>query len=122
MGVYRHAKLWGIPEESCMNYVAHNAKQVNSTTTNEELDYSADDFSLESLYGLNDNYQACAPILRCKACSKPAVSNYTSPDNETQCRIIEDYPVWKVSEYGILTGAHQMKAEIYRRGPISCAM
>lgn len=32
------------------------------------------------------------------------------------------YPVWKVTEHGLVNGAARMKAEIFARGPISCGI
>ncbi|EFJ51025.1 hypothetical protein VOLCADRAFT_120530 [Volvox carteri f. nagariensis] len=38
------------------------------------------------------------------------------------CIPVYEYKRLTVSEYGRLKGAHQMKAEIFRRGPISCGV
>lgn len=38
------------------------------------------------------------------------------------CVPIYEYRRLTVSEYGTVSGVHQMKAEIYKRGPISCGI
>lgn len=39
-----------------------------------------------------------------------------------KCFAVENYKLWKVSEYGSIIGADRMKSEIYERGPIACGM
>jgi len=40
--------------------------------------------------------------------------------HNTTCYAIQDYTSYKLKEYGMVSGEHQMMAEIYRRGPITC--
>jgi cathepsin X len=53
---------------------------------------------------------SCSDIQRCKKC------------DSTGCWATPRYPVWRVIEYGPVSDALNMKAEIYARGPISCAL
>jgi len=39
-----------------------------------------------------------------------------------ECAPTKNYHVYKVSDYGRVSGVDQMKAEIFRRGPISCGI
>jgi len=41
---------------------------------------------------------------------------------DSKCSAVENYPVGKVSQHGNVRGAENMKAEIYKRGPISCGV
>lgn len=55
----------------------------------------------------------------CRDCSPPAPSaNETGLEN---CRAIP-YKKYYISDYYKLSGADQMKAEIYQNGPINCGM
>eukprot|EP00808_Paulinella_micropora_P019130 g8094.t1 len=80
-GVYRYAKIMGIPDETCQVYEAKN----------------------------ND----CRPLGICDTCSKNA---------SIGCYPVDDHPTIKVSEYGSVKGADNMKKEIYTRGPIGAGI
>ena len=60
------------------------------------------------------NYEAidgdCSPFNVCRNCRH----------SDGKCFPVEQYPVYKVSQFGQVTGASQMQAEISTRGPISC--
>lgn len=62
----------------------------------------------------------CSPIQRCMDCTKPIPTNTTV--NPGTCWAVAKYKSWKVSQYGSVSGADKMKAEIYKRGPISCGI
>ena len=57
-----------------------------------------------------------------------AVDHECSPENtcrdcdREKCWAVEDYKVYKVSEYGRVGGINEVKAEIFARGPVSCTM
>ena len=69
------------------------------------------------------NYEAkdpesfeCSDIQRCKNC------HFNSATKTSDCWATPKYPVWKVPQYGPVSGADKMKAEIFLRGPISCGI
>jgi len=62
-----------------------------------------------------NNYQAinqqCSDFNACGTCT---------PDGS--CNAIPNYKKYQVSDYGSVSGVDNMKAEIYKRGPISCGI
>lgn len=62
----------------------------------------------------------CSPIQQCKTCWGPAPrEGQTGADH---CSAVTNFTRYYVSEYGSVSGADNMKAEIYMRGPIACGV
>jgi len=61
-----------------------------------------------------NNYQAtnqdCTAFHKCGTCSP------------TACTVISNYTLYKVGDYGGVSGVDKMQAEIYARGPVSCSI
>lgn len=62
---------------------------------------------------------SCSDIQKCANCAPPKATKVGDAGN---CWAQPKYPVWKVTEYGSVSGAEKMKAEIFARGPISCGI
>jgi cathepsin X len=69
------------------------------------------------------NYEAidgqCAPLGVCETCVPGSAPGNFTPGT---CSPITTNALYYVSEYGSVSGADQMKAEIFARGPIGCGI
>lgn len=69
------------------------------------------------------NYEAvngeCDALGVCETCEPGKTSDTFLPGT---CSQVKEYPTYFVSEYGSVSGADRMKAEIYKRGPIACGI
>eukprot|EP00743_Colponemidia_sp_Colp-15_P001856 GILK01002024.1.p1 GENE.GILK01002024.1~~GILK01002024.1.p1 ORF type:complete len:619 (+),score=71.23 GILK01002024.1:45-1859(+) len=64
----------------------------------------------------NPKKAECSPIQVCKNCHW---SNTPSADT---CEAVKTFSMYYVDDYGSVSGADKMKAEIYARGPIACGI
>ena len=91
MIVYEYAYSNGLPDSTCMQYVARNNEK-----------------------------DKCDAMDMCMDCHGPAPDgNDTGLEN---CWPITNYKRYYASSYYPLSGADEMKAEIYKNGPISCGI
>lgn len=67
----------------------------------------------------NPDQFSCSNIQKCQNCAPPSGAK---PGDKGNCWAQPKYPVWKVTQYGRVSGADKMKAEIFARGPISCGI
>ena len=66
----------------------------------------------------NPTVAACTPIQVCETCTPPVPGT----GEKGNCSAVANPKLWYVSTYGHVSGAASMKAEIYKNGPISCAI
>jgi len=58
-----------------------------------------------------DNGVGCSAMSRCRNCSPGEA-----------CVIPDQYYIFKITEYGAVTGEANMMNELYQRGPLSCGI
>ena len=75
--------------------------------------------SCQNYLAKNPTEFLCSDIQKCRDCTHPKGEK---PGDEGNCWATPRYPVWKVKEFGTVSGADKMKAEIFKRGPISCGI
>lgn len=94
-------------------------------------------YDISTTTGTGLSYETSNPYLACSAesteglcraadwsCSAENVARTcdTFSSSGGKCVAIAKYPNATISEYGEVRGAHEMRAEIYARGPISCGI
>ena len=84
-----------IPYDTCLQYQACSAESHEGTC--------------------GDGDFSCKPINTCRTCS-------TFTADGGKCVAIDYFPNASIAEYGEVQGADNMKAEIYKRGPIACGI
>jgi len=67
-----------------------------------------------------DGDGTCSAIDQCKTCVPPAPA--TNSSGQDDCSAVTNFTKWHVSQYGSVSGANNMKAEIFARGPIGCGI
>jgi len=77
------------------------------------------DVSCEQYVAKNSDKDTCGPMDICKDCRGPPPAE--GDDGQANCWAV-DYKKYYVSNYYGLSGASQMKAEIFKNGPISCGL
>ena len=75
--------------------------------------------SCQNYLAKNPDQFSCSDIQKCEDCTHPKGAK---PGDKGNCWATPKYPVWKVNQYGSVSGADHMKAEIFARGPISCGI
>lgn len=92
LDVYEFAYQQGIPDDTCQQYIAKNMKEP-----------------------------LCTANQICQDCNPPP-ANKKEESGKIRCHPVEKYKSYYVKEYGRVSGAKNMKAEIYKRGPIDCVI
>jgi len=90
--VYEFLEQTGVPDMTCQQYDAADHKPVEDC----------------SKPGLNI----------CRDCSWPP----PPPGQQGNCRVVNNFTRYYASEYGQVSGAENMKKELYKRGPIACTI
>lgn len=104
-GVWEYANTNGIPDETCNNYQAKDqGKKVVWWSILLDWICSHDHNLLRICFF---SFSDCNTFNQCGTCTTFGV-----------CNVVKNYTLWKVGDYGSVSGLDKMKAEIYSGGPI----
>jgi len=70
----------------------------------------------ESRNGVSNDESNCPSTHRCLDCYAPSIDA-----NET-CHAVPEYKAYFLDDFGPINSVHDMKVELYKRGPISCGV
>jgi len=97
-GAWQFIKETGyVPYDTCLQYEACSAESKEGSCP----------------YGISRDHYSCKPINTCRTCS-----SFT--DKGGFCSEINVFPNATVAQYGNLSNAEEIKAELYARGPVAC--
>eukprot|EP01003_Olkasia_polycarbonata_P003452 NODE_213_length_1197_cov_293.869338_g160_i1.p1 GENE.NODE_213_length_1197_cov_293.869338_g160_i1~~NODE_213_length_1197_cov_293.869338_g160_i1.p1 ORF type:complete len:355 (-),score=102.67 NODE_213_length_1197_cov_293.869338_g160_i1:132-1166(-) len=95
-GTYQFIKQTGyVPYDTCLQYEACSSESSEGACK-------------------DSNFQ-CSPVNTCRTCS-------TFTSNGGKCVEVDRFPNASIAEFGQVSGADKMMAEIYARGPIACGV
>lgn len=98
--VFEYMHRYGLPDETCQNYLARPTRP--------------DAYTHHKHHGHEE--AQCDPIDVCMNCM-PSIRN----ESLLECWEVDPPILFYVREYGALSGEEAIMNEIYRRGPVTCA-
>jgi cathepsin X len=78
------------------------------------------DDTCQKYISYNSEVPFCSPMQVCQDCLSPVPNE--GEDGRVRCHPVKKYKNYYVKEYGRVSGAHNMKMEIFKRGPIDCGI
>jgi cathepsin X len=80
-------------------------------------DIGVPDHTCQNYIAVDADASKGSQMLTCDTCH-PTNASFTPG----ACDSVPTYSTWKVSDYGAVSGADQIKSEIYARGPVACGV
>uniref|UniRef100_A0A8I5R1T2 Cathepsin Z n=1 Tax=Papio anubis TaxID=9555 RepID=A0A8I5R1T2_PAPAN len=108
--VWDYAHRHGIPDETCNNYQAKDQEIGSRSVVQAGLRLLASSHP-PALASQSAGIAECDKFNQCGTCNE-----------FKDCHAIRNYTLWRVGDYGSLSGREKMMAEIYANGPISCGI
>lgn len=113
--MYEYAHRHGIPDQTCQAYQAKNLACDQYAICETYVCLHSIDFGGVLKFVL-DVLILYLPTFICRCW--PSNTSFTPG----ACEPIKKFTKYYVSEYGSVSGANRMKAEIFKRGPIGCGV